>query len=154
MLEDYRVERTGMVYSYLYQKYLKPLKGGNDGYLQVALNSKRHYIHVLVAKLYVFNQYNKKEVNHKDGDKANNHYSNLEWVTRSENIQHAFSTGLKPSLNGICLKPHIIEIFNHRNAGLSIKKIAEKYNVSATTIWKIINNRTTKYLEAKKLIPN
>jgi hypothetical protein len=37
---------------------------------------------------------NKPWVNHKDGNKANNHYSNLEWTSISQNIQHAHDTGL------------------------------------------------------------
>lgn len=36
----------------------------------------------------------KYEPNHKDGNKINNHYLNLEWMTRSQNIQHAFESGL------------------------------------------------------------
>ncbi|MEW6726901.1 MAG: HNH endonuclease [Bacillota bacterium] len=41
------------------------------------------------------------EINHKDGNKSNNHYSNLEWVTRSENNLHAFKLGLRRRLRGI-----------------------------------------------------
>jgi hypothetical protein len=41
------------------------------------------------------NPLNLPEVNHKDGDKANNHPDNLEWATRSEQEKHAFKTGLK-----------------------------------------------------------
>lgn len=51
-------------------------------------------LHRLVAETFLPNPDNKPEVNHIDGDIHNNTLSNLEWVTRSENIQHAFQTGL------------------------------------------------------------
>lgn len=49
---------------------------------------KNVYVHRLVWKLFVPNPYKKREINHKDGNKTNNHYLNLERVTRSENELH------------------------------------------------------------------
>lgn len=69
-----------------------------NGYHRVGLNKNgnRRYkaVHRLVAELFVENPDSKPEVNHIDGDKSNNHYTNLEWVTRSENMKHGYETGL------------------------------------------------------------
>lgn len=63
-------------------------------------------IHGLVAKAYLSKPEGKDEINHIDGNKSNNSVENLEYVTRSENIKHAFATGLNkhngyiPSMKG------------------------------------------------------
>jgi hypothetical protein len=76
----------------------------NNGYVQVKLfkNGERKYfnVHRLVAKCFIPNTENKKEVNHKDGNKQNNHASNLEWVTSRENQLHAFKLGLQKAPRG------------------------------------------------------
>lgn len=70
-----------------------------DGYLSVSLAGpegiKRYLAHRIIAKVFMPNKYDYKlQVNHIDGDKTNNYLYNLEWVTGSENMQHATSTGL------------------------------------------------------------
>lgn len=55
---------------------------------------KRELVHRLVANAYIPNPENKPQVNHIDGNPANNHVDNLEWIDGFENMQHAQRTGL------------------------------------------------------------
>lgn len=57
--------------------------------------SKNFQVSRLVALTFIPNKENKTDVNHKNGIKADNSIENLEWCTKSENILHAFKTGLK-----------------------------------------------------------
>ncbi len=71
--------------------------GGNErqgGYLALSSNWMDKYVHRIVAKAFLPNPKGKKTVNHKDGNKLNNHVDNLEWASYSENMQHAIKTGL------------------------------------------------------------
>lgn len=79
-------------------KLLKPYNHG--GYTRIGFRRnkilKNYLVHVLVAKAFIPNPENKPVVNHIDGDKTNNHISNLEWVTHKENVHHAIEHNLRP----------------------------------------------------------
>ena len=94
--DNYKIDEYGCVYN-VYNKTLKQ-EITHDGYRRVTLydhgKSKHYPVHRLVAEAFIPNPENKPTINHIDGDKNNNHVSNLEWSTRSENSKHAYDNGL------------------------------------------------------------
>lgn len=78
----------------LREKILKP-EYMRDGYLRITLckdgETFRFPIHVLVANAFVENPYNYTIVNHKDENRRNNHYENLEWCNMQYNLEYSLS---------------------------------------------------------------
>lgn len=74
----------------------------SKGYLTVSIycqgKLKGYTIHRLVALTFIPNPDNKPQVNHKDGNKLNNHVSNLEWATNDENNKHSWDNNLRPNI--------------------------------------------------------
>lgn len=101
---NYEVSTEGQVRNKLTQYILKG-RPSKSGYLQVSLKEdetqkfKNQYIHRLVAQQFLANEENKREVNHKDGNKLNNNLNNLEWVTSSENQKHRHQIGITTTSN-------------------------------------------------------
>lgn len=89
----YEVSDTGLVRSLKFGKkrILSPGKQ-RDGYLAVGLHKdgihKNLLVHRLVANAFIPNPQNLETVNHKDEDKTNNNVSNLEWMSRTDNLNY------------------------------------------------------------------
>lgn len=89
---DYLVREDGAVFSVRSDRYLR-VQPASNGYAFVHLGrrGRQQLVHRLVASAFVANPDDKPHVNHKDANRKNNHFSNLEWVTPSENHIHAHS---------------------------------------------------------------
>lgn len=82
------------------ERILKGYIATNIHYMVVDLSkgdnkAKQYSIHRLVAQAFIPNPKNKPCVNHIDGNKLNNSVDNLEWCSYSENLTHAYRTGLR-----------------------------------------------------------
>lgn len=124
--------------------------GYEHAVLQNGLKTKHFAVHRLVALAFIPNPENKEQVNHKDGVKTNNTVSNLEWATRSENEKHAHRIGLKnwsgENASRAKLKEKQVLQIRQNELNLSQRKLAEKYNVSRSTIRSILNRKNWQHL--------
>ena len=101
----YQVSDQGKVRNKRTHK-IKSAHYDNDGYLKVTLmniingnkKTSRKTVHRLVAESFLGGPHPDLQVNHKNGVKDDNRVVNLEWCTGSENVKHAYATGIrKPS---------------------------------------------------------
>ena len=119
---------------------------GKNGYKYVTLYhenySKLFYIHRLVMLYYVDNVENKRTVNHKDGNKLNNSLSNLEWATDSENIKHAYDTGLNKGSSKVT-DEHLQIIYTRFFKGETLTEISKDLPYNNVTV----SNHFTRYID-------
>lgn len=66
----------------------------STGYLRVKVNKKALQVHQIMAVKYFGDKCIGMQINHKDGNKLNNLKTNLDLVTREENIKHGWNNGL------------------------------------------------------------
>lgn len=126
------------------------MSGGSTpiGYKTVSLTKnkvrKAFSVQRLVAEAFIPNPEGKPEVNHIDGDKLNNNYTNLEWCTRRENLQHAYDTGLvnqqgSDSVNAKLSDDEVLEIRElYKTGRYTYDYLAEEYQVGASTIGRVV----------------
>ena len=150
----YIIDRRGNVYNSLTGRRLKSFKS-SGGYYRINLQIDKNHavhptIHRLVAIAFIPNPNKKPDVNHKDGKKNHNYLENLEWVTKSENVKHAFRIGLmnhKGSRNAkAVLNEKLVELIwddiHDENNPKTLIEIARKYKVSKSVISDIYRGHT------------
>lgn len=151
---EFQISNFGRLYSKRTNKILKCRKtksGYSEIHTYVSNKSVSFRIHRLVAVAFISNPENKREVNHIDGDKSNNRSDNLEWVTSSENVIHAFKNNLMNVSKG---EDHFRAVLNwdkvreirhiYKTNSISTNAIARLYGVSGGTIRAILYNKTWK----------
>jgi len=124
------------------------------GYYQVKLLNKMYLIHRLVAQAFIDNPNNYPEINHSDGNKANNKIENLIWCTRSQNVKHSFDNGLKISVKGIfnggggkLTENQVLEIrAKYKPKVYHTYILAKEYGVSQHLIMLIVHNKIWKHI--------
>ena len=108
-------------------------------------------IHRVVASAFIQNPERKPDVNHKDGNKANNSITNLEWVTARENNLHAYRelgrqgpTGERHGMTTLSIE-QVTEIRRRYVSGdYDRRALAQKYGVCPGTISNIVTGKTWK----------
>lgn len=129
----YAITEEGIVINTETGKVLKT-DLNSAGYKRVTLwtkqqTRKRITVHRLVAMHYIpMLDIDKTIVNHIDGNKLNNHYMNLEWVSCKENTQHAFKSGLRTRPNRLPVKV-VKAVRQAHKSGLGRKAIIEKFGL-------------------------
>lgn len=90
-----KVSNKGNVVSYKRgSRYPLKVTHNNCGYQMVNAGPPPQYVHRMVAETWIDNPNHCPQVNHINGDKDDNRVENLEWVTHSQNMRHAYRTGL------------------------------------------------------------
>jgi hypothetical protein len=129
----------------------------NKGYktFRSSVNNVRKHIsiHRAVATLYVPNPDNLPEVDHKDTNKMNNHYTNLEWVSTKENRDRAIRNGLMKvgtdyehtKLSEDDVK-YIRDNYIPKHPELGGRALSKKFGIGSAQISRIVNNRRWKHL--------
>ncbi|AXF39879.1 HNH homing endonuclease [Bacillus phage vB_BthS_BMBphi] len=133
---DIKNNKTGKLRKLILNKH-------RGGYLQCNLwknNSETmFYPHRLVATYFIREGREHEQVNHLDGNKLNNHVSNLEWVSPSENTLHAYITGLNRNKGENCnlsklTDIQISNIIALRGKGISQQSVAKEFGIAQSYV--------------------
>lgn len=128
-------------------KRIRKLEVHDAKYLRVKLHKKNLKVHRLVGLYFISNPENKPEINHKDGNKHNNHVDNLEWVTPEENVRHALERGL---IQRSLTEQEILKIYEECWVNQKrMRDIVDEYEISEMIVQNIKFKRNYKDILTK-----
>ena len=114
------------------------------GYLYVKLNGKNYSIHKIIAECFIGKRPKGYTINHIDGNKLNNDYSNLEYITREENYKHALDNNLKRNLGYYITAEQATELIEfYYNTDATLREIANNYGFDKGVISRLIAGKYT-----------
>jgi len=146
MAPNYSISTEGVVTN-IQNGYIKKCTIYKNGYrhADMCVDGKiiKVSVHRLVGLAFIPNPENKRVINHKDGNKLNNNIDNLEWATDSENLQHAYNTGLKPKVRRVT-DDDLKDIFALFLTGVSLTVIAEDLPINVPNLSTILKEYCNK----------
>lgn len=123
------------------------------GYVDVQLAKEGNHFHRLVHRLVAeaFIGASDLQVNHKDGNKDNNHVENLEWCSHSENQIHC-TTVLKKRIGekNKSSKLKEADVLAIRNDARLLREIAKDYEVTLQAVHLIKSGKNWAHLSQKE----
>lgn len=149
----YKVSEDGSIYSLLTNMVLKTNYCGLYPSIKLTKDGVQFqmYIHTVVAAAFLGERLDGYDINHIDGVKTNNHYSNLEYCAHGENIRHAVANGLlaikgEKHPNSLLTNAQVLAIKNRLDNGERICHLAREHKISEQAIADIKHKRKWAWL--------
>ena len=150
-----RMVRRGKTEVFLEGSWCKVRKPGKDGYRRFRSSVDGDHVdflvHRMVAEAWIPNPKKLPQINHKDCNKLNNHYSNLEWCDGKHNIAHGVKNALFPyginSYNAKLTEKQVRQIRGMFKLGITHSVIGGIFGINPVTVGHIKAGRSWRRLK-------
>lgn len=140
----YSISEYGLIWSYHDNCWI-PEYNSKDNAARVILNGIYVTVHILVAKVFIPNPENKEYVKHIDGNKDNNHFSNLKWVSKYEQLRKKNNNDKSKELS----EDEVHFICKCLSKGMGHTEIANKYGFPKYAVYQIKRGENWKYISCQ-----
>jgi len=124
------------------------------GYIEVRLSKKAirkcYKLHRIMAEAFIPNPNNYSQINHKNGNKADNSIENLEWCTPSQNLKHAYDNNLR-TLSKSAYKGKVVICTQSGRSFNSVKEASIYVNINEGYLKCMLNGKNNNKTSLKYL---